>query len=385
MEFLAWLAPSLSQAEWWAHGTIFVVNILLLLLAKPFLNFITVGHASSKNTLRLFRSLNVVILVLHALDLALLRISDNYQHSFIKVGLSFAAIYTALLGYSLLCYLSRRRFGIEKTIDEKTIYLDTYSSRLIDIILLFVVVLATIYALIKIWGADSMLETTGIFGILAAFLAFTSSSWAPDIIGGLIILNTQMLEDGDVVIVEGFPDEYVISKVTLFYVVLYDVRNNHRTLIRNNRFVSSKIDNLSRVASNDGIRQRLVYKIGYPDFTKLEGEGKTKAIAGFNTRVDRMFNSAFEKCVQNKNVKINEVKPFEWAMTNAGDYALHYSLWVYLARIPNTKVTATIRKHLMGTLHQVNEAVYQASLSENISLATPVLNQVSIDPPEQQS
>lgn len=385
MEFLAWLAPSLSQAEWWAHGTIFVVNILLLLLAKPFLNFITVGHASSKNTLRLFRSLNVVILVLHALDLALLRISDNYQHSFIKVGLSFAAIYTALLGYSLLCYLSRRRFGIEKTIDEKTIYLDTYSSRLIDIILLFVVVLATIYALIKIWGADSMLETTGIFGILAAFLAFTSSSWAPDIIGGLIILNTQMLEDGDVVIVEGFPDEYVISKVTLFYVVLYDVRNNHRTLIRNNRFVSSKIDNLSRVASNDGIRQRLVYKIGYPDFTKLEGEDKTKAIAGFNTRVDRMFNSAFEKCVQNKNVKINEVKPFEWAMTNAGDYALHYSLWVYLARIPNTKVTATIRKHLMGTLHQVNEAVYQASLSENISLATPVLNQVSIDPPEQQS
>ena len=91
---------------------------------------------------------------------------------------------------------------------------------MVDFLLLAIIALTTIYALIKIWGADSMLETTGIIGIIAALLAFISNIWAPDIIGGLIILNTQILEDGDVVMLDGYPDEYIISKVTLIYVIL---------------------------------------------------------------------------------------------------------------------------------------------------------------------
>jgi len=68
-------------------------------------------------------------------------------------------------------------------------------------------------------------------------------------------------------------------------------------------------------------------------------------------------------------------------MTNAGDYALEYTLWVYLERIPNTKVTSTIRRHLMGTLYKVNEAVFTASMAEGIDLSTPdvVTARVSLD------
>ena len=141
------------------------------------------------------------------------------------------SVYAGMFIYSLCCLWSRRRFGTAKEMDGAKVYLDTYSTRLVDFLLLAIIALTTIYALIKIWGADSMLEATGIFGIIAALLAFTSNIWAPDIIGGLIILNTQILEDGDVVMLDGYPDEYIISKVTLIYVILYDVRNNHRTLI----------------------------------------------------------------------------------------------------------------------------------------------------------
>ena len=84
-----------------------------------------------------------------------------------------------------------------------------------------------------------------------------------------------------------------------------------------------------------------------------------------------MFTQAFEVCKEREDIKINETKPFEWALTNAGDYALEYTLWIYLERIPNTKITSRLRQHLMGTIYKVNEEVYTASILENIDLSTP--------------
>ena len=216
-------------------------------------------------------------------------------------------------------------------------------------------------------------------GIMAAFLAFTSSIWAPDIISGLIILNTQMLEDGDVVVIDGYPDEYVISRVGFIYVILLDVRNNHRTLMRNNRFTNSKIDNISRVASLDGLRKALRYKIGYPHIdTNIPADERAVLHRSFMHTVDRMFERANALAEANVDIKINRSRTFDWAMTSAGDYALEFTLWVYLERVPNTRVTSKIRSHLIASVYRINEAVYEASIAENLSLATPDLMQATI-------
>ena len=95
-------------------------------------------------------------------------------------------------------------------------------------------------------------------------------------------------------------------------------------------------------------------------------------------KIDKLFTLSQEYCTDKPDIKINNSRSFEWSLTNAGDFALEYTLWIYLERIPNTKVTATIRKHLMGTIYRVNEAVYSASIIENIDLSTPVLNQVQL-------
>lgn len=374
---LDWILPELSHSEWVLHSIVFAINITLLIYARPIVN-LTDPDKDNSTKVSVLRTLNILVLILHAIDLLFLSLNKGYQHYFINVGVSLMAVYGGLFVYSLSCYLSRKRFGIQKTFDDNTVYLDSYSSRLVDLILLVVIILSTVYTLIKIWGADSMLETTGIFGIIFAFLAFTSSIWAPDIISGLIILNTEMLVDGDVVQVDGQPDEYVISKVTLIYVILYDVRNNHRVLIRNNQFIRNKIDNLSRIASTDGIRQSLTYKIGYPEFDGQNKDERAEQLSEFTNRVDRMFTHAQENCTDKPDITINEGRSFEWALTNTGDYALEYTLWIYLERIPNTKVTAKIRRHLMGSIYKVNEAVYQASIVEGLDLSTPALNLIKI-------
>lgn len=376
MPLIDWVPPQLSHAEWLAHLCIFAVNLGLFVLAKPLLFTMDSGQENDSRA-RILRWLNVLVMVLQVLDIALIQVvADSYEHYFIKTGVSVMALYTSLLTFSIASYFSRKKFGIQRELDEQKFFLETYSSRLVDIVLLTIIVFSTIYALIVIWGANSLLETTGIIGIFVAFLAFTSSIWAPDIISGLIILNTQMLEDGDVVVIDGYPDEYIIHKVTFIYILLYDIRNNHRTLIRNSRFIQSKIDNLSRVASTDGIRKKLVYQIGYPDFSHTED--KSEAYKDFKKRIERMFTWAYERACEDDKIHVNPNKSFEWALTNTGNYALEFSLWIYLERIPNTKVTATIRKHLMRTLYRVNELVYVASIAHDIDLSTPDLSQVTL-------
>jgi len=370
------LIPELSQLQWLAHGLIFAVNALLFAFAKPLLGIVEYGREGDSKV-RILRYLNVLVMVLQLLDLLLLSFSPAYQHYFIKAGGTVMALYASLLLYSISSFVLLKKFGLEKELDEKTLFVETYSSRLVDIVLLILIVISTIYALIVIWGANSLLETTGIFGIIAAFLAFTSSVWAPDIISGLIILNTQMLEDGDVVVVDGYSDEYIINKVSFIYIILYDIRNNHRTLVRNSRFVQSKIDNLSRIASTDGVRRKLVYQIGYPRF-EGNSEQRLEALLQFKNRIEKLFQRAFESACEDTDIKINRNKPFESSLTNTGNYALEYSVWFYLQRIPNSKITATIRRHLMGTIYRVNEAIYTASVGEGIDLSTPDLASVTL-------
>lgn len=378
MDSLSWLLPTMSPAEWAVHLLFFLFNISLLLLARPILDLAEDGEVS-ETKLKVFTSLNILVLVLHGIDLVLMQLTPDYESYFINVGLSLMTIYAAMFCYTLSCSLSKKRFGNKRTLDGTVLYTETYSTRLVNLILLCVIVPTAIYILIKIWGADSMLEATGIVGIVAALVAFSSSIWAPDIVSGLIILNTQMLEDGDVIVIDGFSDEYIITKVTLFYVVLYDVRNNHRTLLRNSQFTGRKIDNLSKIASTDGIRQSIRYNIGYPQLAATEnGQEKEEALRSFIAKVNKMFDRANRHCVEDEDTKINANKSFEWGLTTTGDDALEYSLWVYLERIPNTKVTATIRKHLMRTMFKVNEAVYRASIAEGLDLSTPKLTNVNL-------
>ncbi len=361
---------------------LFILNIVLLVLARPILNAIAPNQDNAVK-IRIFQSLNLLVMILQIIDFSLRRSGAGYEGGyFIKLGISLMTLYGGVFLYSLSGTISRKRFGRSRVVDQQTIYSETYNSRLVSIVLLSIIVLTVIYALIKIWEADSLLGTTGIFGIFIGFMAFTSSIWAPDIVSGMIILNSDILVDGDVVVVDGFQDEFIIARVTLIYVVLYDIRNNHRTLLRNTQFIQSRIDNLSRIASSDGIRQALKYNIGYPSFGDTR-EQREAQLADFRKDIDDMFNQAFDICTAKDDIKVNPNKPFEWAMTNAGDYALEYTLWIYLERIPNTKVTATIRRHLMGTMYKINDAVFTASVIEGIDLSTPdqVQAAVTMNPP----
>lgn len=366
------LSINLSTAEWLSHGALLLLNLAFFAGAGTIIRR-TQGDNDHSDRIQISRSLSALICVLIIADVVILSIAPDVSALFMRFVYSLIAVYFSLLVFQLSSYFSLQRFGRRKEVDSRNLYVETYSSRLMNIVLIVLIGIVALYAVIKVWGADSMLETTGIFGIIFAFLAFTSANWAPDVLSGLVILNSQTLEDGDLIKIDGYDDEYIISKVSFIYTILFDIRNNNRTLMRNSRMLQGKIDNLSRIASSDGIRQALVYNIGYPELPNHDQETRAAITKAQFKNIDDMFEKAFKRACENDAIKINDNKSFEWALTEAGDYALEFTLWIYLERIPSTKVTATMRKHFLGTLYKVNELVYRASIEEGIDLATPDL------------
>ncbi len=372
--FFAFFSICSDSSFWIIHATIFSVNILLLCFSKQITGFLNRG-LDIKTKVTMFRSLNIIFLIFHVVDILLGKTNVVYNNFFFKLGWTIVTLYMAILGYNVLCYFSRRKFGFPKMLDGIQIRIDSYNSRLIDLFLMISIIFVVFYIFINIWNWDSMLETTGLFGVLIGFLALTNQTWAPDIYFGMVILNSQLLEDGDVIQLNDGETEYIINKVNFIYTVLLDVRNNHRTFLRNSNLINHRIDNLSKKASADGVRHKLIYKIGYPPFLKEKDQTKREEMFNyFIKKIDSMFNQVYsEICKKDDVIQVNALYPFEWSLTDTGNYALEYTLYYSLDALPNTKVTKTIRQFLVGSRNAVNEEVYKQSVICGIDLSTPMI------------
>ena len=152
MEFVDSLISELISGERWELNLLFFVNVVLLLLARPIVNFIS-PNQDNKNKIKIFQGLNLLVIAFQVVDFALRRSLSGYEGGYlINLGVSLMAIYGGVFLYSICGTLSRKRFGRSRTLDDQTIYVETYNSRLVTIVLMSVIVLTVIYALIKIWG-----------------------------------------------------------------------------------------------------------------------------------------------------------------------------------------------------------------------------------------
>lgn len=369
-----------SGKEWSLHVLIFIINIALLVFSKRIVKLLN-PTGNNANHVNLFRFLNIVFLILHIIDILVGNSSLTYNKLFLNLALSILTVYVSFLLFNLLSFLNRKKFGATKRIDGRNVQIDNYNSRLIDIFIAIIIIFIGFYSLINIWRLDSMLETTGLYGILIGFFALTNQIWAPDVFYGMVILYSKLIEDGDVIQMHGQENEYIISKVNFIYTVLLDVRNNHRALIKNSKLIDHKIDNLSKKASADGLRYTLKYKIGYPPILKSDDRAqREKEYALFLSRIDSMFQAVYEEMKKRDGaIKINGQLPFQWHMTAAGDFALEYTLYYHIETLPNTKVTRTIRKYIVASRNFLNEEVYKQSIFYGIDLSTPVLISTSGD------
>jgi len=163
-----------------------------------------------------------------------------------------------------------------------------------------------------------------------------------------------MVSEGDLIEIEKQPEPLLgrVFKTKIFHTVLIDVVNNHRVMISNSKLRDQTIHSLSKFASARGLRERLIFKIGYDTPS---------------SSVKKMFQQAFAKACEQSDGTIDENHPLEIRVLDAGDHAVAWGIFYYIKEV----------QHLVKTRQLLTEEILEMSHQFEISLATPQTHVIS--------
>lgn len=269
----------------------------------------------------------------------------------LKLVSIWVIIYLSYLVKQILSYWVRKKYGKLRDINGEKKSIETYTSRLLSLLTGVVVFVIALVSIINMLEFNSLLQAGGVVGIIGVFLALTQNSWAPDIISGLIFLNNGMIEEGDVIelddngIIIG-----VVYKTKMFHTEILNLVNNHRIMLKNAKLREFTIQNLSKFASAKGLREKLIFKIGYdvsPD------------------KVRQMFSAAEEKINNDPGINSGEKLSFEIGVSETGDHAIEWAVYYYTKDV----------KSLIKNRQLMREYILETAEEFNLSLATPVTYQ----------
>lgn len=327
---------------------VLVANLLLLLLARRILALFDHGDNDAPEfllKLRVFRALNLLFFFAYGY---LLFEREQGGTGLRLIGL-MADIYLGYLAIHIADYFIRARFGRSREIEGQLRVVETYRTRLLMLLARALIAVVVLVAVVRTLGFESWLETGGVIGLIGVFIALTQAVWAPDLFSGLIMLNSGMLEEGDVIeIGGGEPLLGVVFKTKMFHTEVLNLVNNHRIMIRNSRLRDCVIHNLAKFASARGLREQLRFKIGY----EVRPE-----------RVRRMFERAWACARQNPHVRIDWNHAPEIRVLNTGDYAVEWAVFYYTKDV----------KQILQTRQLFQECILDASAADGLALATPLL------------
>jgi small-conductance mechanosensitive channel len=240
----------------------------------------------------IFQILNLLIIVVYGYYRFFQ--SQAEQAFGIKIIAVLAIIYLSYLSMHLMQVVFLRQYGKKRTIDGKERQTPTHQTRLLSVFSSIFIAIIALIGIIHFLGFTSLLEAGGVIGFMGVFLALTSSIWAPDIFHGVIILNSDMFSEGDVLELEDANARQILGMVyrtKMFHTVILNQVNNHRIMIRNSRLRDFTIHNLSKFASARGLREKLSFKIGYD--TPISD-------------VEKMFSDAYETAKKDVDILFEE-------------------------------------------------------------------------------
>ncbi len=325
------------------------VNLLLLIFARQILKRVYQNPEKVKNFTRkvmTFRALNLLIMISYGYYRFFL--DKENQGIGLHIIATLAIIYFAYLAMHLAHALLVRQYGKEREINGKKRHTSTYQTRLLSIFSSIFIGIVALLSIIRLLGFDSVLEAGGVIGLFGVFLALTSSIWAPDIFHGLIILNSDMFSEGDVIQFKDGETVYgLVYKTKVFHTVILNIVNNHRIMIRNSKLRDFTVHNLSKFASAKGLREDLTFKIGYD----VSAEA-----------VEDLFEDVYASAKDDNGIAIEDQHELEYGIKDTGDHAVEWVFYYY---------TKDVEK-LMLTRQRLLQLMLKTSIEKGISLSTPM-------------
>ena len=335
--------------------SLLVSCFVLLVLSHPI--FVHIFHKPLDNKqnvkqLQIFRAGGLLIIVVLLLNhFVFVDGQSGAENGIAKrlIGVNMV-VFSAFWASQILQFLIRRQYGKTREVAGEKVISDTHNSRLLSLLVVSLVFVFALIGIVQVLGFDDLLKAGGIIGVIGVMLALTQASWAPDIISGLILLNSDFIDEGDVIEINDGQLIAQVFRTKLFHTELFNLVNNNRVLLKNAKLREMTIQNLSKFASMRGYRENLSFKIGY-DHQPAE--------------VREMFEAAFERVLKVEEIGIDSNHPLEVQIIDAGDYAVKWGVYYYTKDL----------KKLIKTRQRFTEIILDESIQRNISLSTPDLYQ----------
>ena len=327
---------------------ILVINLLLLVFAPLLVKAIYHEPGANSGVIRKTRTIRALSLLIF-IAYFYFYTQKGKEHGFaLQVLGVLGIIYFSYLINHLVAYFILRSYGREREINGKKHFISTYTARLLSIFSGIFIAIMALISIIQMLEFNSLLQAGGVIGFIGVFLALTNAVWAPDIFSGLIILNSDMLEEGD--IIQIYDDEQIyalVYKTKVFHTVILNLIDNHRIMIRNAKLRDFTIHNLSKFASAKGLRESLTFNIGYDI-----------SIAA----VRAMFAAAYEEIRKQGSIGVESSRDLEVGIHEVGDHAIEWRVYYYTKEV----------EQLPKIRQQMLETFLKAAQDHGISLSTPL-------------
>ena len=329
--------------EWFT----FAVNILVYIFSKKIASrYGAIQEEARMNSrLRILHGFNLVVFITFILSVAIH--SDRFPAE--QLSQTCLTLLCAYLVMHLAEALLLSRYGKGITVMGFTRRVETSTSRTLELLAYFIILVGSVVVLVNIWGLTESLQTTGVLGFLALLVFITKDYWMRDFLSGILLISSERLGRGDVIAIPAENLLGIVLEIRARQTHVRDLVHGHDIMLPNACLLTNRVDLYKR---NPGgpFKDYVDFKIGY----------------GASVETVRNFLQAVHKQASETGEGMDVKEDALIALKENEDHAARWRL-VYVLNNPH---------RLLAVRDVINLAAYELQEKFGLSISTPTTHLV---------
>ncbi len=324
--------------EWFT----FAVNILVYVFSKTIASRYGAiqDEARMRSRLRILHGFNLIVFITFILSVAIH--SERFPAG--QLSQTCLTLLCAYLVIHLAEALLLSRYGKEITVMGFTRRVETSTSRTLELLAYFIILVGAVVVLVNVWGLKDSLQTTGVLGFLALLVFITKDYWMRDFLSGILLISSERLGRGDVIAIPAENVLGIVLEIRARQTHIRDLVHGHDIMLPNACLLTNRVD-LYKQNPGGPFKDYVDFKIGYG--------APVETVRDFLNAVHAKAAATVEGIEAEKDAHI--------ALKENGDHAARWRL-AYVLKNPH---------QLLAVRDAVNLAAYELQEKFGLSISTP--------------